>query len=140
MRLATCSSRATAGCALDLGRPLEASKMNGDPLYLARYFTYVAPASATSIVFDWHPFDSSFITADLVIDVKSADTGTVTVSVQSSLDGATVSTLGSTNVDTNGRTTTTISSGLLTMIRLVLSSSSAAARMILSVTLVPKRA
>lgn len=114
--------------------------MNGDPLYLARYFTYVAPASATSIVFDWHPFDSSFITADLVIDVKSADTGTVTVSVQSSLDGATVSTLGSTNVDTNGRTTTTISSGLLTMIRLVLSSSSAAARMILSVTLVPKRA
>jgi len=111
--------------------------MNGTPILLCSNFTFISPAGGGEITFPWVGFDASFEKADLVIECKLVSSGNVDVKIDTSTDTTMPSGLGSTNIGATGSTTTPITSGLLQMVRLVISSSGAAG-VTLSITLVPK--
>lgn len=94
--------------------------------------------SGQTLVLDWTGFDSAYKNADFVAEVKSYETGTVNFKLQTSTDGATTADLGTTDLTAAGRTVTSITSGLLPLVRLVITASGATTRAVVSAYLLPK--
>jgi len=112
--------------------------MNGTPIVPCSNFTFISGAGGGTIRFPWVGFDAAFKEADLVIESKLVSSGNVDVAIEASTDTTMPSPpLGTTNISTDGPVTTAITSGLLQLVRLVISSAGAAG-VTLTVTLVPK--
>lgn len=111
--------------------------MNGSPILLCSNFTFVSGAGGGEITFPWLGFDATFKAADMVIECKLVSSGNVDVKIDTSTDTTMPSPLGSTNISADGPVTTPITSGLLQLVRLVISSSGAAG-LTLTVWLIPK--
>lgn len=111
--------------------------MNGGVITLCKNFPFVG-ASGEFVEFDWLGFDATFQTADLVLEVKSYETGTVKAEAMTSTDGSIEDALGATTRASTGRSVTAITSGLLMLVRLKLTAQGATTRAVVSVYLIPK--
>jgi hypothetical protein len=110
----------------------------GQVIVLCKNFCFVG-ASGDVVTFDWTPIDASPANAEVIVEAKTVETGTVAVGIIGSTDGSVVGSLGSGTTNAIGRTSFAIT-GLLPFVRLTLTAQGAAARQILTVTLILKRA
>ena len=96
-------------------------------------------AATSSFETPWVAFPSEYQQAALWVDTKVASSNAVTVEVESSADTtSSISVISTTTPGTPGITETAIGSLLGPLVRLKLSTSGAAAQVLLSVWLIPK--
>ena len=108
-------------------------------LTLVDRFTYVASSSGGTVYTPWVQFPSHYKNAELWVDAKTLEQGTITVTLQSSIDTSQEEDVTQSIVASEGNTVTAISTELGALVRLKITSTGAAAAGTMSVYLVPKQ-
>lgn len=108
------------------------------PYTLCDRFTFVAPAGGGGVTFPWIQIDPRMKNYDVWIDMHSLETGTINVTVETSMDTSQAETLNAQAISSTGVTTASTSNSAGALGRLKLESSSAAS-CVVSVWLLPKQ-
>ena len=102
-------------------------------------FTYAGASGGDQMYTPWVNFPSDYRQAELWIDVKTFETGTITIDLESSIDTTSSETANTAGASGPGVSVTAITSKLGPLVRLKLSNTAATARGTVSVWLVPKQ-
>lgn len=102
-------------------------------------FTYVGSSGGDTMYTPWVHFPSEYRQADLWLDAKTLETGTISVDLESSVDTTSTEQVSTSGLSSPGVGVTAITSKLGPLVRLKLHNTAAAARGVVSVWLVPKQ-